>query len=210
MNLGMINKKLFVRGGFMKSQLLLGLCSLFMLSLLTGCGKDSKNSSGSQTSLYSGTVPVNSQQAFNNLKSWYTSATEGYPNSPGTYTEYRQMKSININPNCDTKSYLGGLINFDLCYSSSSSSPSVSRNVFVVAGQAKSSNAKLAAAFTPPAGYQMINATQQMSIFMVEYGNFTTGHVLRYRIDSAVHSAFNPVEIYNTSTGQQEFLVNIR
>jgi hypothetical protein len=209
MNLGITNKKLSKRGGFMKSQLLLGLCSLFMLSLLTGCGKDSSNSSGSQRNAYSGSIPANSQQAYNNLKSWYSSKTEGYPNTPGTYTEYRQVNSINISPNCDKKSYLGGLISFDVCYSTSTNSPNVSRSV-LVGGQSKSSNPKLAAAFNPPAGYKLINATQQMSIFMVEYGNFTTGHVLRYRIDTAVHSAFNPVEIYNTSSGKQEFLVNIR
>ena len=193
----------------MKSQILLGLCSLLMFSLLTGCGKDSSNSSGKQSGASADALSTNDKQAFNNLKSWYSSKTEGYPNTPGTYTEYRQVNSINISPNCDTKSYLGGLISFDVCYSTSTSSPNVSRSV-LVGGQSKSSNTKLAAAFNPPSGYKMIRATQQMSIFMVEYGNFTTGHVLRYRIDTAVHSAFNPVEIYNTSSGQQEFLVNIR
>jgi hypothetical protein len=194
-----------------------------ILTLFASCGKENK-SSGTNSAPASSPSPViapvqnninsTGQQALSNAQAWYNSTVENsVPTQFPAYTEYRQVSTYS-EPNCKSTSLLGGFINISGCFNSPTQS---SRQVSSIKtpvrdGSAKSGNSKLAAAFNTPAGYTLLGAqqtpVQNGSLFQIDYGNSSNGHVLRYTIDTSLNSAFNPVSIYDTSARVMENLIN--
>lgn len=185
-----------------------------MLVTIAGCGKDNKSSGGVPVApiapiggdpLIGNTVDTNGTQAYNNAQAWYASRTE-----PSTFVgvkqEYRIVQRPNNQNDCKNKSYLGGFINIQTCFSGSQkTTPAVKRTVYVVASPVKSSNPKLSPVFS--SSLTLINASQSGALYTLEFGK-TNGHVIRYKIDTSLNSAFNPVEIWDTEQGRLEYVAN--
>lgn len=201
-----------------------------MLSLVTGCGKDKEKSSAAPAPapapvtapapapapapVVNNLQSVTGQQAYSNALAWYNSTTENsVPTSAPAITEHRSVSTFG-EPNCKSTTVLK-FINLSGCFGVSASNSNVeTRYVIPVQnGVSKATNSKLAAVFSAPTGYSMISAQQvpgpfNFPIFMIDYGNSSNGHVIRYMIDSGLNSAFNPIRIYDTSIRKSEEVTN--
>jgi hypothetical protein len=210
----------FPEGGLMKLTLTKLLCTSLMLTFLVGCGKDNASGGGGNPPVinqYQGNIPADSQQAFQNVSAWYGSTQEGLPSNAGPRTEYRTIQNYNDSNNCKTKTYLGFIdINYCLSSSNEGTSSTAQRTVNVVLGQSKSfNNPKLVSVFSPASGLVLKTVTEQQSPIGQNYKLFTidyvksNGHILRYKIDTGLNSAFNPVEIYDTELRRSEYVTNL-
>lgn len=195
------------------------LCTSLMLTFLVGCGKDNASGgSGGNPSLTDqlqvGNVPADSQQALKNLSAWYSSTTEGYPSTLGSRLEKRTVTIYSNSSNCDTETFLG-FFNVNYCLESSTNNnvSTIERTVYLVANQSKATNnPKLASVFSPAAGLTIEKVTelpspggQNYRLYVVDYLK-SNKHVLRYVIDTGLHSAFNPIEIHDTEIQRSEKL----
>lgn len=200
------------------------LLTSLVLVAVTGCGKDEKSAAAPAPAPAPAPVvapvvaPVinntaaTGQQALTNLQSWYGSTTEN--SVPSMLAKSVKLGVLNANQNnCKEKTYLG-FINIQTCFNASINTPTFTTS-FVTAvsnGAVKSGNAKLASAISPAAGLVMINVSQTPGnfghpLYTVDYGK-ANGHTVRYKIDSGLNSAFNPVEIYDTELGRLEYVAN--
>ena len=199
------------------------LCSAFMLVFLVGCGKDnssggSKSGGGTSSNPISvPDLPSTSTDQFNRLKSWYTStAQHGLPNVAGSRIEKRAyLDYSSVTNECKTKTLLG-FIDINYCFNNESIKPTIKeRTVHVVLGGNKSlNNENLRRVFSPPSGYifdKVIEASSPINsrarLYTVDYIK-PNKHILRFKIDTGLNSAFNPVEIYDTETKKVEYVYN--
>src|SRR5690606_6221004 len=95
-------------------------------------------------------------------------------------TEYRIVRTTANQNDCKNKSYLGGFINIQTCFSGNqNTSPAIARTVNVVASPVKSSNTKLSPVFA--SSQTLINASLSGTVYTLEFGK-SNGHVIRYKI----------------------------
>lgn len=203
----------------MKHSFYTGLLCTSLLVFTVGCGKESKSGSGSSYNPYNQNNPYyqnptqQTQAAITNLQAWYQSSTEN-SGSIGQKTERRQPISF-TEASCSTKTILG-FIDINYCKNSQQSTGSVvSRAVYIVSGQVKSQNSKLATALSPGNGATLVSATETNSpvnystgrLFTLNYAK-SNGHIIQYKIDTGLNSAFNPVEIYDSEARTGEYVLN--
>ncbi len=192
---------------------------LFSLGILVSCGKDSStNTSGSSAQPYSTPVQQlsnnissnNGQTAYNNLLAWYNSTAEN-TTPQRSVLEQRLIQTFS-KPNCETNTYLG-FINLQTCFGTTSGSSRYEyRTITPTSTTNKSLNSKLSVVFQPTTVMNLVGVSQTNGIFgkplyQVDYVKYN-GHVLRYKIDTGLNSAFNPVEIYNSEIGTKESLTS--
>lgn len=197
------------------------LCTALMLVFIVGCGKENSSGGGGTTTnpITVPDVPSTSSDQFNRLKSWYTStAQDGLPNVAGPRTEKRAYLDYSLVTNeCETKTWLG-FIDINYCFNNESVEPIIKqRTVHVVLGGNKAlNNDNLRRVFSPPSGFTFDKVTEANSplsssarLYTVDYIK-PNKHVVRYKIDTGLNSAFNPVEIYDTETKKTEYVTNPR
>jgi hypothetical protein len=204
----------------MKSSLFKGLLLASVLVVSVGCGKESKSKGTTAVAYnpYDTTNPyyqdptVATQAAMANANAWYAATAETV-STIGQRIEQR-VSYVYSGPNCSTKSYAGGFINFEFCKQSSATPTYTSRTVNVLQSNVKSQNPKLAAAFTPPAGSTLYSASETNSVFSLTGRVFVltyakpNGHGMQYVIDTGLNSAFNPVKIYDSEAASGEEVTN--
>lgn len=203
----------------MKSSLFRVLITASILVFAVACGKDEKNKSGNSGYFnpYNSSNPYyqnptqQSDSAINNLKAWYASTNEPIT-SLGQRTEKRDKLTYNPE-SCKTKTYLG-FIDIDVCKQSSTSSVHLpDRIVYILPTTNKALNAKLTPVFIPVAGTTLAYATETNSpmgqgrLFTITYIK-TNGNIIQYKVDTALNSAFNPVEIYDSEIASGEVVIN--
>ncbi len=178
-----------------------------LLVFAVGCGKENKSGKGGGVPLWN----LYSNQATTSLQQWY----QGVEMSPitGVRQETRRVEIYNPNGGCSTKTLLG-FIDINVCLSSNAvaSATNVTNQIVPIApGQPRSSVARLAAVFNPGNGMAVSNVQQiSGSVFQIDVYNQSTGHSLRYKVDTNLNAAFNPVEIYDTQALRKEFITNIQ
>lgn len=182
-----------------------GLLCASLLVFAVGCGKDNKSGSKGGVPLWN----LYSSPVSTNLQQWYQQAeqTQIY----GVKNEIRKVDIMAANNGCSQKTYLG-FINVTSCFSGNSveSSTQVTNQIVPIpAGQPRSSVARLAAVFSPAAG-TVVSNMQNIGgqLYQIDVYNQSTGHSIRYKIDTSLNAAFNPVEIYDTSTRRMEYVIN--
>ncbi len=189
------------------------LCLALLVTMVAACGKKS-GGGGGHTPVSNGVnVPINNNastttlNAFNNLKAWYQSSSEGSLPSIGQHTELRSITTYNTSDSCD-KWWI-----FTYCVNTSSQGNTTNiplRTVNVVASSSKSNNSKLAAVF---------NSSLEL-VFAQQYGMYggalytvvfkkSNNHLMIYTIDTTINSAFNPVRIEDTEAKTVEKLKKI-
>jgi hypothetical protein len=199
----------------MKSILMKVLCFALVVFAL-GCGKDNKSGgSNPQTNPFSGNLGNGTAEA--NFKSWYLSNTEGPMPGIGSKSETRTIKTYSQTDGCELKpiNIFGiNLGNINYCFSGSgpSSTETVRRTVNVLPSTNKSTNSVLAGAYTG-AGMRLIKITEDKSfygkVFFIEYAK-TNGHRVLYKVDTGIHSAFNPIEISDSEEKTVETVTTIQ
>jgi len=199
----------------MKLYLMKVLC-LVLVAFALGCGKDNKSGgSNPQTNPLSGNVGNGTAEA--NFKAWYLSNIEGPMPGIGSKTETRTIKTYTQTDGCELKpiNIFGlNLGNVNYCFSSSgsSSSETVRRTVNVAPNMNKSSNTVLAEAYSG-AGMRLVKITEDKSfygkVFFIEYAK-TNGHRVLYKVDTGIHSAFNPIEISDSEEKTVETVTTIQ
>ena len=181
------------------------------------CGKDGGSGGGSNLNglqLPSG-LPASSANAAANFNNWYSSTTESSNISSGTYKVYRATYNGGTSngsscPNGKEIKIFGMEVG---CYSFSSSGSNQGQvdsgtNVSVVAGQAKSANGTLAGIVNNSAN--IVDVVQQSNIFMIVVRNSAnTNQFTVYTIDTAYHSAFQPMQTQDTGTGVINYVKTI-
>jgi hypothetical protein len=182
------------------------LCASLVLAAV-GCGKENKSGSNGSVPLWN----MYSGLATTSLQQWYQ-GVESLPSS-GVRQETRRIEIYNTNGGCTTKTVLG-FIDISYCLSSNaiaSSNNVINQIVPIAAGQPRSSVARLAEVFNPGAGMAVSNV-QQISgnIYQIDVYNQSTGQSKRYKIDTNLNAAFNPVDIYDSQALRREYLVNIQ
>ncbi len=187
-----------------------------LIVLSTGCGKDNKSgSTGTQPNPFSGNLGSGTAEA--NFKTWYLSSTEGPIPGIGSKSETRTIKTYTQTDGCELKpiTIFGvNLGNINYCFSGSgpSSTETIRRTVNVLPSVNKSSNSVLAAAYTG-AGMTLVKITEDTSfygkVFYLEYTK-TNGHRVLYKIDTGIHSAFNPIEISDSEEKTVETVTTIQ
>lgn len=195
------------------------LCTSLMLTFLVGCGKDNASGGGTPPAtnlLQQGNIPADSQQAFKNVSTWYSNNVEGYPSTLGSRLEKRTITNYSNSNNCDTKTFLG-FFNINYCLESSSNNnvSTAERTVYLVSNQSKSTNnPKLVSVFSPATDLKLHKVSELPSpggegyhIYVFDYIK-PNNHVLRYVIDTGLHSAFNPIEIHDTEIQRSEKLLS--
>lgn len=182
-----------------------GLVCASLLVFAVGCGKDNKSGSKGGVPLWN----LYSSPVSTNLQQWYQAA-EQIP-TMGVRNEVRKVDIMAANNGCSQKTYLG-FINITSCFSGNaveSTSNITNQIVPIPVGQPRSSVGRLAAVFNPAAGTAVSNITNiGGSVYQIDVYNQTSGHSIRYKIDTALNAAFNPVEIYDTSTRRMEYVIN--
>ncbi len=200
---------------------------VFFMTLIVSCGKDNNSGTASSRSTnqpvtasspYNQTNPffenptLQNQTALQNLTAWYNSPAE-IPPTIGPKTEKRVAVGLSAN-SCNTKTYLG-FIDINTCKSSNQSTTNLpDRTVNVILSNTKSANSKLAAVFTPTGGGTLKTITEEASkvyasgkLYTLEYVK-PNGHILQYKVDTGLNSAFNPVSIYDSEQSKGEYVSN--
>jgi hypothetical protein len=152
-----------------------------------------------------------------NFKSWYLSNTEGPIPGIGSKSETRTIKTYTQTDGCELKpiTIFGvNLGNLNYCFSSSgpSSTETIRRTVNVSPTVTKSSNPVLAEAYTG-AGMNLVKITEDKSfygkVFFLEFAK-ANGHRVLYKVDTGIHSAFNPIEISDSEEKTVETVTTIQ
>jgi hypothetical protein len=199
------------------------LTSLLVLTLLvSACGKDEKSSSSSSSKEPAKQPTTNKVEpvadnmtstgtnAYSEVLSWYNSKTEN--STPAGAVLEQRLISTYAKSNCETDTILG-FINIQTCFGSSSTKSSyIYTNITAKSSTDKSQNSKLYLAFNPTSDMGLQGVTESKgpfgkSLYQIDYVKFN-GHVVRYKIDTGLNSAFNPVEIYDSEAGTMESVVN--
>jgi hypothetical protein len=206
----------------MKPTFVKALICLSVMAMAMSCGKDSK--SGGSNGVQQTMNPFNegnpfykspsekTSSALNNAKAWYESPTEA-ATSMGQKTEKRVEYSYN-EPDCNKKTVFG-FMDIEVCKQSKVSTTNLEpRTVNVVPNNNKAANTKLAPVFNPANGATLRQASEVNSpmnnggkLFTLEYVK-SNGHILQYKIDTGLNSAFNPVEIYDSELKKGEVVTN--
>lgn len=188
-----------------------GLLCASLLVFAVGCGKENK--SGKKNGYAIWDMYGQGGVAVQNLQQWYQSAETTQQNMGGMRTETRKVEIYNPNGGCSTKTFLG-FIDFNVCLSSNAiqSSNNVQTQVAPIPyGQPRSSVPRLAEVFNPGAGMAVANINQLGgSVYEIVVYNSTNGNSIKYKIDTALNAAFNPVEKFDTAALRKEYLINIQ
>jgi hypothetical protein len=202
----------------MKSKLFLFLTlSLFLIS----CGKDEESSSSSsskepvkETTEKVEEVVDNMEttgtNAYSKVLSWYTSKTEN-STPAGTVLEQRLLESFSKS-NCKDTTVLG-FINLQTCFGTSSTRAEyIYNHVTASSSTDKTQNTKLYLVFNPSSDMGLQGVLESTGpfgkpLYQIDYVKMN-GHVIRYKIDTGLNSAFNPVEIYDSELGTRESVIN--
>jgi hypothetical protein len=193
---------------------------LALIVVASGCGKDNKSGgSGSQPNPQPSPISGNfgSGSAQENFKSWYFSTTEGPIPGVGSKTERRTIKTYSQTDGCELKpiNIFGiDLGSFNYCFSGSSQSSieTVTRTVNVTPSFNKSSNTVLAGVYSG-SDMTLVKLTEDKSfygkVFFFEYAK-PNGHRVLYKVDTGIHSAFNPIEISDSEEKTLETVTTIQ
>ena len=207
----------------MKATLFRSIVCASLIVFAGGCGKDNKSSGGTtlpnyQQNPYTGTVPVESQAAFNNFVNWYNSVNEGALPNLGI-THYGELRVIQtLKQDCTTKNFNFWIIDKDFTFCKDANTETEhKRNVTIIGqGGSKTGNPKLAQALSGN-GLTLSKASESTEsymngsgkVFTLEYINTANGNRVIYVINTIYNSAFNPIQIINTETQTIESVVDI-
>ncbi len=197
------------------------MCLALLSVIAVSCGKEAKKggSSGTSYNPYSATAGMAS---FSDVQSWYNAA------EIPTVGAYRRIES---NTSSGTSSRTWGPFTFQFYSSGSSSSATTKYHTMVTNGVTpvyciktvantacavnefityggKSANVELQNAMTGKNGALVAISTQSLGngVYAIAYGlnAYQISHV--YKIDTRLHSVYNPVEILDGSTGIQNYV----
>lgn len=201
--------------------------TLVMAFGIASCGKSGGGGGGgiTSTSLITSGLPQSSTDVVNSFNSWYASTQEGsgglsnttppYNGGNGRYELTRTAgTSSSGGGNCEQKpiKVFGVTVGYySVCSNSVSSNTTggtgVTSEVLIVANQAKSANATLASIANSGPG-TLVDAQFYNNAFNLAFRR-ADNSVVVYVIDTRYHSAFQPMQVIETSSGSTTTLTNI-
>jgi hypothetical protein len=178
--------------------------TLVMAFGIASCGKSGGGGGGGGigTSLLTSGLPQSSVDVVNSFNNWYAGANEGQNLQTGRY-EITTTSSVSNSSNCPRKEIkvFGVVIgHYYACTSGGTTGGNgVASEIRIVQGQAKSTNATLASIAASADG-TLVDAQFNGAAYSLVFRRADNSTVVRI-IDIQYHSAFQPVQTIETSTG---------